>query len=200
MSMSIRMMVPRSPVSGPRWRVLRTAENGPTMTDRSDSPSDPVADSSAEASGGLEGNLALLMERCAAGDEEAFATVYDATSRLCFGLAMRILRDETAAEEVTHDAYLHLWAHSRRYDSAAGSAVAWIAQLVHRRAVARLRLGLTRFAAPQAGDGADAVPARARAAAELAYFGGRTWCEVAREEHIAPDAAAVRIRDGLLEL
>lgn len=148
-------------------------------------------------------DLALLLERSAAGDEEAFARLYDTTSRLSFGLAMRILRDESTAEQVTRDAYLHLWSHSVRYDPAEGSAIAWITRLVHRRAVdcARLqRHAPTKGAAAVEHLACLAAPAGDRECLELAYFGARTWCEVARAEHVAPVAAAMHIRDALREV
>lgn len=150
-----------------------------------------------------DGDLTLLLQRSAAGDEESFATLYDATARMSFGLAMTIVRDESTAEQVTRDAYLHLWAHSVRYDPVEGSAIAWITQLVHRRAVdcARLRRPVrTKGAAALEHLVCVAPPPGDRECLELAYFGARTWCEVARVEHIAPVVAATHIRDGLREV
>src|SRR5437870_2222686 len=43
----------------------------------------------------------LLIERLAAGDQTAMAALYGATSRLVFGLVVRILNDPADAEEVT---------------------------------------------------------------------------------------------------
>lgn len=146
-------------------------------------------------------DLIPLLQQAAAGEVEAFAELYDRTSKVCFGLAMRVVRDESAAEEITRDAYLHLWTHSVRYDPAEGSPMAWIAGLVHRRAVEHARFRMPPSNGVAAEDQAGAAsPVDARECLELAYFEGRTWSEVARAEHIDPVAAAVQIRDGLREL
>lgn len=50
-------------------------------------------------------DLAGLVGRMAQGDEAALAALYDATAAVVSGLALRILRDRSAAEEVTIEAY-----------------------------------------------------------------------------------------------
>lgn len=174
------------------------------MTDLADRGSDPATGSDGDASCAGGRDLAVLLQSSAAGDEQAFADLYDSTSRLCFGLALRICGDEAAAERVTRDAYLHLWTHSVRYDPAEGSPLSWIIRLVHRRAVACVRHDTARpgnGAGPGWYDAGSApAPDSPREAVELAYFGGRTCGEVASEEHITPAAAALRIREGLLAL
>ena len=83
--------------------------------------------------------LVILIERCAQGDEQAFAQFYEMTTARAFGLALRVLKNPALAEEVTQEAYLEAWRRSGRYDQSRGSVVAWLLTLVHRRAVDRVR-------------------------------------------------------------
>jgi len=80
-----------------------------------------------------------LLKDIAAGDQVALGTLYDATSRRVFGLALRILRDHHAAEEVTLDVYTRVWKQASRFDSSRGRAEAWLLTLAHNQAVDRLR-------------------------------------------------------------
>jgi RNA polymerase sigma-70 factor (ECF subfamily) len=50
-----------------------------------------------------------LIERLAAGDPRALEIVYDAHAPRVFGLALAILGDEPAAEQVVQETFLHLW-------------------------------------------------------------------------------------------
>ena len=84
-------------------------------------------------------DLASLLDRCGRGDEEAFTRLYDATAPRAYGVALRVVRNQKLAEDVTQEAYLELWRESRRYDSARRSAMGLLLTIVHRRAVDRLR-------------------------------------------------------------
>ena len=84
---------------------------------------------------------AELLRRCGLGDEAAFATLYDQTCVPLFRLVLRVLEDSASAEQVTQEAYLHMWEHSARYDPARGSALAWVITTAHRAAVDRLHQG-----------------------------------------------------------
>ena len=61
-----------------------------------------------------EQKLAGLMIDIAQGNQEAFATFYDQTQRLVFGLALRILNERRSAEEVTTDVYMQVWRQERK--------------------------------------------------------------------------------------
>jgi len=60
------------------------------------------------------------VSQVAQGDESALAHLYDASSRLVYGLALRILGEAGAAEEVTLDVYLQVWRQANRFDPARG--------------------------------------------------------------------------------
>src|SRR5689334_9651779 len=59
--------------------------------------------------------LAGLIACAAHGDERALAALYDRTASHVHGLVMRILKDESGAEEVTVDVYRQIWRQAARF-------------------------------------------------------------------------------------
>lgn len=84
-------------------------------------------------------DLAPLLKRIAAEDEAALATLYDATCNRVYGLALRILRNPAAAEEITEDVFFQVWRQALRYDPARGQPLAWILTIARSRALDHLR-------------------------------------------------------------
>lgn len=84
-------------------------------------------------------DLDVLLRRVARQDADAFAAFYDNTRSRVYGLVTRVLRDPGYSEETTQDVYLQVWRSAENFDPAAGSALAWLMTLAHRRAVDRVR-------------------------------------------------------------
>jgi DNA-directed RNA polymerase specialized sigma24 family protein len=84
---------------------------------------------------------AVLLARLRRGDSTALAEVYDAYAGLVHGLALRVLRDRTAAEEVTQQVFVTLWEAPNEYDGSRATLRAYLAALAHRRAVTAIRRG-----------------------------------------------------------
>ena len=82
--------------------------------------------------------LSALIKKIGEGDLNAFASFYDGTSSLVFGLMLRILADQTAAEEALLDVYTRIWKESRDYTPKSFMALEWIITIARRRAIARL--------------------------------------------------------------
>ena len=82
-----------------------------------------------------------LIKRVASGDQSAIATLYDTTSRLTFGLILRILGDRETAEEVLLDVYTQVWRQAATYDHQRGTPLAWLMTIARTRALDRLRSG-----------------------------------------------------------
>ena len=80
-----------------------------------------------------------LVERVAAGDEEALASLYDRYGRLVFSVALRMTGDQGSSEEIVQDTLLRLWRHAGRYQAERGSLVAWLLTIAQRRALDELR-------------------------------------------------------------
>jgi RNA polymerase sigma-70 factor (ECF subfamily) len=80
-----------------------------------------------------------LMARVAAGDEQAFAAVYDRHAQSLYGAVMRYLRDQGAAEDVVQETFLAMWTRSESYSPEAGSLIGWLLTIARHRAIDRLR-------------------------------------------------------------
>jgi RNA polymerase sigma-70 factor (ECF subfamily) len=86
-----------------------------------------------------------LMARVAAGDEAAFAAVYDRTIDAVFGSVVRFLNgDREAAADVVQEAYLAVWRQADRYQPESGSLKGWILAIARNRAIDRLRAAARR--------------------------------------------------------
>jgi RNA polymerase sigma-70 factor (ECF subfamily) len=145
-----------------------------------------------------------LVAEAGAGREEGLAGLYDLYGRRAYGLALRVLRDVTLAENAVQDAFLTVWRSAADYRPERATPSTWILTIVHRRAVdivrreQRRRPDLVEEHEEPAGDATDeAVLARTEGARvrralaqlapsqrrllELAYYGGFTQSEIAVE-------------------
>src|SRR5262245_33723940 len=80
-----------------------------------------------------------VRDRLASGDDSALGEVYDQYSSFVYGLAVRVIGDTRAAEDVSQDVFLHLWEHPEAFDPARGGLRTWLGTLAHRRAVDHVR-------------------------------------------------------------
>jgi RNA polymerase sigma-70 factor (ECF subfamily) len=175
----------------------------------------------------LSDELDTLLRQIARGDSAALAAVYDLTKSRVYGLVMRVLRDSGYSEETTQEVYLEVWRTASEYDSAKGSALAWLLTMAHRRAVDRVRSEQaasnreSRYGAATAdpasasahdpvADSAiagderrrvaqclDALTAAQRQCIELAYYQGLTYSEVSQRLAANLSTIKSRIRDAL---
>lgn len=76
-----------------------------------------------------------FLARIAAGDQSALAELYDASSAKVFGLAMKILGDRDAAEEITVDVYTQVWRKIASYDAQRGTPGSWLMTMTKNRAI-----------------------------------------------------------------
>ena len=169
--------------------------------------------------------LVELLRRSSRGDEQAFATVYDATSARAYGLALRVVRDPAQAEEVTQEAFLDVWRHSSRYEPGRGSVIGWLLTIVHRKAVDRVRSAeaagrrdetshqqaevdhdqtveavQTSLDSQRVRTALQELTHNQREALGLAFFGGYTHTEVAAMLDLPLGTAKTRIRDALIRM
>ena len=172
-----------------------------------------------------------LAARLMAGDQLALRAVYDRYAGLVFGLARKVLGDETLAEDVTQEVFVFVWEQPQRFDPLRGSFRSWLGLLAHHRSVDRVRAevrptrGESRvepaehvrrrrrgvddelsgvWVASKVRDAIDQLPPEQRDAVVLAYFGGRTYRQVAIEtghprghREVAAAARALEARRAL---
>jgi RNA polymerase sigma-70 factor (ECF subfamily) len=144
-----------------------------------------------------------LVALAARSEHSALAELYDRYGRPAYGLALRVVRDESLAEDAVQEAFLAVWRTAARFVPEKGKASTWILTLVHRRAVDVVRREQRRRAdsleeAPEPGGGGGVdeeawlrlqrervqaalkqLPDQQREALELAYYGGFTQSELA---------------------
>ena len=75
----------------------------------------------------------------AKGDERSLGAFYQATVSRVYGLALRIVRQREAAEEVVEDVYMQVWQQAGRYDAARGKPLTWLLTICRSRALDFLR-------------------------------------------------------------
>lgn len=80
-----------------------------------------------------------LIARMAAGDQRALERLYDLTVGKTYALALRIVRERGAAEEVVEDTYWQAWREAQRFDAARGRPLAWLLTICRSRALDALR-------------------------------------------------------------
>jgi RNA polymerase sigma factor (sigma-70 family) len=164
-----------------------------------------------------------LLDAVASGDDAALAALYDRFGRVAYGLAYRILRDQTLAEDAVQEAFLAVWRSADSYRRERAKAATWILTLVHRRAVDLVRREDRRRsetldeAQEPASESVDEevgrrdrrvavqaalaqLPDDQRQALELAYYGGYTQSELAERLGVPLGTIKSRMFAGLARL
>jgi len=167
-----------------------------------------------------------LAQRIRSGDRAALGEVYDRHASAAMAVALRIVADREGAEDLVHDTFVAIWQKIDRFDPARGSLRSWIVTIVRNRAIDRLRgtrpsieigeadersmlrsgpnptwdSAMARLGAVQLRAALDELPAEQRQAIELAYFGGRTYREIATMTGVPLGTANGRLRLALARL
>ena len=98
---------------------------------------------SVPATGHDRQTLELLLAAVAGGDQDALGALYERTRGAVYAMALGILGDADAAQDVTQDAYVRIWEAAPDY-RAQGAPMAWLLTItrnlarMHLRAQARL--------------------------------------------------------------
>ena len=79
------------------------------------------------------------LEKTAGGDDRAFASFYEESSRLVHSVAMRFLADKADADEVTLDVFTQVWRSASVFDAKRGTVTAWLVTMARSRAIDKLR-------------------------------------------------------------
>jgi len=155
------------------------------------------------------------------GDESAMAQLYDRYSSIVYSVALRVLGDTAAAEDILQEVFLHLWRNPNLFDSSRGNLAAWLAVISRNRSIDTLRKRKPETDAAEvlisvepdlAGEAERAramekvrgvlsqMPPSQRASLEMAYFQGLTHTEIASRTGEPLGTVKTRIRTGLLAL
>ena len=159
----------------------------------------------------------------AAGDPAAARTLVARYQARVYGLALGVLRDRAAAEDVAQEAFVRAWRHADAFDPRRGTVAAWLLRITRNLAIDAVRLRRADVVDPGllatldlvsndpsvddaaiTADGAARVrhalrelPVEQSRAVLLAAFYGHTAEEISRTENIPLGTAKTRIRLGL---
>ncbi len=162
-----------------------------------------------------------LMEQIRSRRPEALSRVYDQYSTLVYSVAMRVLRDGAAAEDVMQEVFLKIWQQPNSFADQRGSLCGWLAVVTRNRAIDRIR-GSKQFENVDdlqlsnnfdlAADAEreimlgrvrtvlETMPTDQRQAMEMAFFEGHTHTEIAEQTGQPLGTIKTRIRSALITL
>ncbi len=172
-----------------------------------------------------ETDPAALLAAVAGGDLDEFERFYDVLAPLVYGVARRVVRDPSRAEEVTQEVFVEVWRQAARFDASRGSVRTWVLTIAHRRAVDTVRSSeasrvrdehVARREPVEVAGPEEAIvlasehegvrrclesltPLQSQAV-RLAYYQGFTYREVAEMLGRPLPTVKSRMRDGLIRL
>jgi RNA polymerase sigma-70 factor (ECF subfamily) len=162
-----------------------------------------------------------LVTAIRSGNQGAMAALYDRYSSIVYSVALRVLQDTGAAEDVLQEIFMQLWRNPGAFDANRGNMAAWLAVISRHRAIDALRRrrpannieDLVVSVEPDLAGDADrtrtmdkvrgaleTMPSTQRSALEMAYFEGLTHVEIADKTGEPLGTIKTRIRAGLLSL
>ena len=159
-----------------------------------------------------------LLTRVGGGDERALAQLYERHSRLVYAVALRVLGDPSAAEDVVQEIFMQVWRSPLSYAAERGGLGGWLSVVARNRAIDALRRrrptdpidGLPLVSPLNVADQAEhnvllarareaitTLPAAERSALELAFFEGLSHTEIAEKLRQPLGTIKSRIRTAL---
>jgi RNA polymerase sigma-70 factor (ECF subfamily) len=165
-----------------------------------------------------DGTLLLLLQR---GDEAAMASLYDRYSKVVYSVALRVLRDPSAAEDVLQEIFMQIWRNPDGFVATRGSLGGWLAVVSRNRSIDALRRKrpseqgdeMQLASSYNLADEAERntmmekartvihlLPTEQRKTLEMAFFDGLTHSEIAEMTGDPLGTVKTRIRSALTTL
>ncbi len=167
-----------------------------------------------------------LMAGMADGDDASAVVFVRRYQRRVFGLALSMIGDPAAAEDVAQEALIRAWRHAPVFDPRRGSVTSWVLTITRNLAIDALRLrravptdpddfvalglvsserspegrAVAADSFPQLRTALAALPVEQRRALVLAAVYGRTAAEIADTEAIPLGTAKTRIRAAMAKV
>jgi RNA polymerase sigma-70 factor (ECF subfamily) len=164
---------------------------------------------------------ASLLALVQSGDEQAMASIFDRYSKVVYSVALRVLRDPAAAEDVLQEIFMQIWRNPDSFTAARGSLGGWLAVVSRNRSIDALRrkrptdsvddivLASSYNLAAEAERNSlmerargviTQLPTEQRKTLEMAFFDGLTHSEIAEMTGDPLGTVKTRIRSALLTL
>lgn len=164
---------------------------------------------------------ATLLASVQRGDQEAMASIFDRYSKVVYSVALRVLRDPAAAEDVLQEIFMQIWRHPDSFIATRGSLGGWLAVVARNRSIDQLRrrkptdsVDDVVLASPynladeaernnmmeKARSAINLLPKEQRKTLEMAFFDGLTHSEIAEMTGDPLGTVKTRIRSALLTL
>lgn len=165
-----------------------------------------------------DASLLALVQRA---DEAAMASLFDRYSKVVYSVALRVLRDPAAAEDVLQEIFMQIWRNPDSFVATRGSLGGWLAVVSRNRSIDALRRRRPTdsvddivLASPyNLADEAERhsmmekaqkvivlLPPEQRKTLEMAFFDGLTHSEIAEITGDPLGTVKTRIRSALLSL
>ena len=149
------------------------------------------------------------------------AQLYERYSSIVYSVALRVLGDTGAAEDILQEVFMQLWRSPDAFDPSRGSLPGWLAVITRNRAIDSLRKRrpetdiseIVVSVEPDFASGAEwsralekirsthtSMPSPQRLALEMAFFEGLTHTEIAAKTGEPLGTIKTRIRAGLMTL
>jgi len=167
-----------------------------------------------------------LLAGLASGEPDAAVAFVRRFQRRVYGLAMTMLSDSAAAEDVAQEAFARAWRHAGAFDPRRGPVATWLLAITRNLAIDALRMRRADPVDPEtflalqapakdrgpedhamAGDDAHRLhaalallPEEQRRALVMAAFYGRSAREIGESEHVPLGTAKTRIRSAMIKL
>ncbi len=171
-----------------------------------------------------------LLHQIARAQDSALSSLYDRYGRLVYSLALRIVGNAPAAEEITQDVFIQVWNNAASYQPELSKLTTWLTSITRYRAIDQLRRRSARPDGHMVDDavedltltaGNEAVPEiqvenraesqrlqlaltelpeEQRAVLQLAYFNGMSQPEMAAYLGQPLGTVKTRVRLGLQKL
>jgi len=165
-----------------------------------------------------DSSLLVLVQ---SGNEQAMASLFDRYSKLVYSVALRVLRDPAAAEDVLQEVFMQIWRNPGSFTAARGSLGGWLAIVARNRSIDTLRRkrptvdvdDVPLASSFNLADEAERdslmerargvihqLPSEQRKTLEMAFFDGLTHSEIAEMTGDPLGTVKTRIRSALLTL
>jgi len=167
-------------------------------------------------------NETELVYRLKNGDQQAMSELYDRFSAALLGIIMKVITDQSTAEDVLQETMIKIWNNIGSFDSAKGRLFTWMINIARNQSIDKTRSKgfkqqsknssvedsvYLNESIPAAGaDTMDVknwllhLPEENRQLMRLAYFMGYTQEEISKELNMPLGTVKTKIRNSLILL